>query len=333
MNWWRDFWMNVAVGWAGAKKQNSPVKVRAPILVEGVVGTPAWPKAAGHSPTKRAALPLEDACPAPWLEQQPKVCFLPWLVPCGLGPLRMGDKTPTEQAALVELSALLALKNLPDAFLPRMADLLPQLIALTRDNHLPVKAVAQRVSKDPVLTAEVMRLVGSSYYNLQNPVTDILQAIQLIGSAGLRTAIARIVLKPIYREADGLVNAGMVTRLAAHSEVLAVECANLAAESGQSQFDGYLVGMLHDTGWRVALYAMERAKLPMEPEVSEKFAMEMTELTHRLFGLAARRWPITPGFTAFAQDAFSHGLAHGQHPLANVLRSALPKCLPDPPKA
>lgn len=254
--------------------------------------------------------------------------FLPWLTASGQQPLATGDMTAPEQAVLDELHKLLVLKALPDALLPRMADVLPQLIALTRDNNLPAKAIARRVEKDALLTAEVLRLASSSYYNLDRPLSNIVQAIQLIGSAGLQTAMARIVLKPIYRDGSGLVNANLVTRLAEHADALADVCANAAEQAGMSRFDGYLAGMLHDTGWRVALRAIERSKMPLDLAVSEQFAIEITDIAHRLFGLAARRWPITPGFTAFAQDAASHGLAGGQHPLASILRNALQQALP-----
>lgn len=319
MNWWRNAIASVKAILSGAPDKHLPVQKHAPIAAKETVPPQASPLHAPLPPDPPALLP----------ESPTGGHFLPWLVSAQPAPLQPGDISAAEQSVLAELQALLLLKNLPDALLPRMADLLPQLIALTRENNLPVRAIALRVSKDPLLTAEVLRLTSSSYYNLQQPITDIVQAIQLIGSAGLQMAIARIVLKPIYHETGGLVSASVVARLAAHAEALGDRCAHLAEPAGQLRFDAYLAGMLHDTGWRVALYAIERAKLKLAPVVSEKFAIEMTEVTHRLFGLAARRWPITPGFTALAQDAFSHGLADGQHPLVTVLRSALQHCQPD----
>jgi len=59
---------------------------------------------------------------------------------------------------------------------------------------------------------------------------------------------------------------------------------------------------------------------------SAAFVTELTEQTHRLFGLAAQRWTITPGFTAFAADARQNGLANGQHPMAALLQQALYLC-------
>lgn len=254
--------------------------------------------------------------------------FLPW--PPVEPTLAEQALSADERAILTVLNDLLKLPTLPDTLLPRAAELVPQLIALLREADLPLQAVAQRIGKDALLTAEVLRLASSSYYRAQREVTDLVQAIQLIGAVGLRTAIARVVLKPIYRDNAGLVNAHVISRLALHAESLADVTAQLAEKAGHARFDGYLIGMLHDTGWRVALRAVERAALSMPAAPSRQFASDLTELTHRLFGLAGRQWAITPAFTALAQDALANGLAGGQHPLAPIVEHALQQCLPDP---
>jgi hypothetical protein len=41
----------------------------------------------------------------------------------------------------------------------------------------------------------------------------------------------------------------------------------------------------------------------------------MTQRAHRLFGLAAKRWEITPGYVALAEHARHNGLAASTHPL------------------
>jgi hypothetical protein len=58
--------------------------------------------------------------------------------------------------------------------------------------------------------------------------------------------------------------------------------------------------------------------------LSAVFAAAVGERAHRLFGLAAQRWNITPAFTAFAADARSVPLAASADPLASALRQALP---------
>ena len=97
--------------------------------------------------------------------------------------------------------------------LPRAAALIPQLLAMLRQSDLPVPAIAERLSKDAVLTAEVMRLASSPFYRAQGCVNDLARAISLIGMRGLNTVISRVVLKPIYDAAPGPLSARASARL------------------------------------------------------------------------------------------------------------------------
>lgn len=285
-----------------------------------------------QEPKPAVARPASAPAPQPPAQSVSAQHFLPWLP--GNIQLTDGAPTPDEQRTLAELKKIMALPAIPDNMLPRAAELVPQLIAILRETQLPLQAIAQRVSKDAVLAAEVMRLASSPYYRSQGDVTDIVQAIRLIGSTGLQTVIARVVLKPIYRGTVGSTRADVAARLWEHSEALARHTASLAETAGQPVFDGYLAGMLHNTGWKVALFAIERAGIPLNSQPSTPFACALAEQVHCLFGHAAQRWAITPGFMAFAHDARHHGLAAGMHPLAAVLLQAQQRCtheaLPSP---
>ena len=246
--------------------------------------------------------------------------LLPWLL--ASAPASDTPISTAEQQALEALDKTLALPDLPDNLLPRAAALIPQLISLVRQTSLPVPEIAQRVSKDTVLSAEVMRLASSPYYKVQGEVTNLEQAITLIGLQGLQTVIARVLLKPIYQASPGPLSARAAQRLWEHSEALARHTAILAVPAGQPVFDAYLAGLLHGTGWTVALCALDRTGIRLEMPPSMAFAQDMTERTHGLFGLAAQRWDITPGFTALAKDARQTAMTASTHPLIPVLQWA-----------
>jgi hypothetical protein len=243
---------------------------------------------------------------------------LPWLLGCG--ELTDTPITPIERQALDTVARTLALPQIPDNLLPRAAALIPQLIALVRQTDMPTPAIAERIGKDAVLAAEVMRLASSAYYRVQGDVTNLEQAITLIGLQGLQTVIARVLLKPIYQSQPGPLSGRAAPRMWDHSEALARHTAILAQPAGQPVFDGYLAGMLHDTGWTAAFSLIDRAGIQLPVPPSQAFGAALTEQMHRLFGLAAQRWEITPGFTALARDARSNGLTAANHPLAHLLR-------------
>lgn len=278
-------------------------------------------QAVANAPASNVELPVEP------LQAEPTSVFVPWLMPSV--PFSAAPMTAHEQRTLEILQAVLDLPELPDMLLPRAAELVPQLIALLRETQLPLQAVAQRVSKEPLLAAEVLRLASSPYYRAQGAVTDLEQGIRLIGSVGLQSSIARVVLKPIYRSTGGAAGSPYARAMAGlweHSDALAQRMSTLSTSAGLDCFDGYLLGMLHDTGWKVTLASLDRAKFKLVEQPSGTFVTELAELVHRLFGLAAQRWSITPGFSALTADARQNGLANGQHPMATLLRQALPFC-------
>ncbi|EGJ10626.1 HDOD domain-containing protein [Rubrivivax benzoatilyticus] len=280
----------------------------------------------------RAAVPVpalrpDAAAPAAAIGQTPPaappVPLLCWLL--GAEAPAAGPATAAEARALEAIDAVLAQPGLPEDLLPRAAALVPQLLAMLRQgDQLPVPAMAQRVSRDVVLTAEVLKLAGSAYYRGRGEAADLQQSISLIGVQGLQTVIARVVLKPIYDHAPGPWSRSAGARLWAHSEALAAECA-LRAE-GVPVFDAYLTGLLHDSGWTAALNLLDRGGTAPAPP-SEAFCAALERRAYRLFGRAARRWAITPAFAELGADTLRHPLATSPHPLAVVLRQAMPAAL------
>ena len=250
---------------------------------------------------------------------------LPWLV--GHGAARRAQATAGEQQLLTELGTILTEPVFPEKLLPRAANLIPQLIALLRQTDLPTTEIASRVARDAVLSAEVLRLADSPYYRGQDPVRNLEQAVGRIGEWGLQQVIARVILKPIYQGSRGPWSTRAASRQWLYSEALAQHAAALADASGQPPFDAYLAGMLHGTGWIVVLHLADRDGLALDAAPTEDFCEVLEDRVHRLFGQAAQRWEITPGFTAFARAANRHGPTDGTHALSPVLQDARRLCM------
>lgn len=268
------------------------------------------------------ARPVE-APPAPPAESAPAELgapLLPWLLDCAA--LTEGPLAVDEERALEALDKVLAGGALPPDLLPRAAALIPQLLAMLRQTNLPIAALAQRVAKDMVLAAEVLRRASSSYYRAQGEVTDLQQAIMLIGEQGLRSVIARVLMKPVFEASPGVLGARSAARLWDYAEAMAQQTSLQAAEAGLPPFDGYLVGLLQASGWTVAFRVLDRNGILPALPVTAPFEAALAERAHRLFGLAAQPWNITPGFTACAADAAAVPLAASQQPLVVALRMA-----------
>lgn len=288
--------------------------------------------ATGHDAATPIALsdriePVEDGHLLDESESE-KQSVLPWLLGCDA--LTDTPITPIERSALNAIAQMLAQPELSGHLLPRAAALIPQLIALLRQTELPMAAIAERIGKDALLTAEVMRLASSPYYRVQGNVATLEQAIELIGLQGLQTVIARVVLKPIYQAVPGPLSGRAAPRIWDYSEALARHTAILSRPAGQSVFDAYVAGMLHSTGWMLAFSIIDRARLQLPLPPSQAFGDALAEQAHRLFGQAAQRWDITTGFTALAHDALHNGLMGSMHPLVPLIQRAQQPCMDEP---
>ena len=119
------------------------------------------------------------------------------------------------------------------------------------------------------------------------------------------------------------------TRLWQHSEAKARQCSGLAFEGRIDPLEAYLGGLLHNSGWAVALNGLDRdgrfatglASGPMG--FSDAFAAALPDRCDRLFGRIAAGWALTPALSALADSALaSDGLAGSHQPLAMLLRRA-----------
>ena len=105
--------------------------------------------------------------------------------------------------------------------------------------------VADRIARDPALTAELLKLVNSARYGLPRKTTNIQKAVVLIGATGLRNLMyvygAQNVIKGQYKDLNTLW--GHAYRCAFYSAELArrFKCVENADEV-------YVGGILHDIG-------------------------------------------------------------------------------------
>lgn len=229
--------------------------------------------------------------------------------------------TLEEQKASAALDEVLALQTLPDTLLPRASAVLPQLMGLLRQSDASTAEIADRIGKDVALAAEVLR-AAASVARGAGAVDDLQQAVQRIGIAGVQQAVSRVVFRPVYSSSAGTLGARAAPRLWQHAEALAERTAAQARDAGLPAFDGYIAGLLHGSGWTVALRVIDRAGIALALPLSEPAGVALDRRAHRLFGLAAKAWQITPGFQVLAEDARQVPLARSTLPLAACLRRA-----------
>ena len=268
----------------------TPAEVPAPAgVAHGALASldapvPALPVVAAPGPA--GARVAEAQVPLAWalLQQLPP----PW------GP-EVSAEAVRALPAVVLLNAALRAPELDERWLPRAASLVPQLMRLLRQSDATQGALVDLISRDVVLTAEVLRLASGSFYASRGPVRDLGDALARLGQNGLQAAMARVVLRPLFAAERAPELAPLQSLLQAHTDWQADALAAAAVAQGLDHFDGYLAGLLHGAGWQALLRIVAAAEggwAALGP--SPALAAVLAKRAHRLFGRAAQDWGLTP---------------------------------------
>jgi len=260
-----------------------------------------------------AAPPAPSEPPA---DLQPR--FLEWLFGASLA----GTPQESESRLIGHLDAVITSPDALASLLPRAPAVIPQLLNSLRDESQSADALARRVTRDPNLVVEVIRMANSAQSRAATPVTELAEAVQRLGTDGLRRAILRVVLKPIFDGQLGSLTARCTARLWQHSEAKAAACMQEARARGLDPFEGYLAGLMHNVGWTAALCAIDRSDLrpPVSPSLG--FMTEVEARRDRLFALLAAPWQLTESLTALAAELHHGGLGGATSSLGLALQLA-----------
>jgi len=136
--------------------------------------------------------------------------------------------------------------------LPHFPENVMVLLAMTRDPKTQITMIAKKISADPTLTADLLRLVNSAYFMLPRRVVDILEAVKLIGIKGLQNLLfsygTQKILGETYRNMRELWDHSYQTALYAFLLARSVK------RSYSKLDDIYVAGILHDLGLIVVSY-------------------------------------------------------------------------------
>jgi HD-like signal output (HDOD) protein len=268
-------------------------------LFKGTAG--AVPPAAGEQGGGVAAAPSQTASPDPSTPDAKAAACLQAL-----------DKVIASDAALSQL-------------LPRASFVVPQLMKTLRDESYSSADVAQKISHDAGLTAEVIRMASSALQRTDAGTPDLAQAVMKIGTAGLQRAISRVVLRPLFDVRGDTLSAHAAPRVWADGEHKARLCSALATSRGVDALDAYLAGLLHNTGWSAALRALDGlpgVRVHAGTFGSPDAADALCRRRDQLFAKLLAQWRLSTALTALAHELAGAELASASAPLAGLLRDA-----------
>ncbi len=153
--------------------------------------------------------------------------------------------------------------------IPTLSIVVTRLVEMVNDPKTSASQVAEVLKRDQVLTAKVLRLVNSSYYNLSTEVTDVSKALGFLGFNTISVLVlGTSVFSSFDLKAAPFFN---VKEFWKHSlsTALAGELIALKLKYPKPQ-DVFTCGLLHDVG-KIALFKISIDDLK---NVVEKSAQE-----------------------------------------------------------
>jgi len=201
--------------------------------------------------------------------------------------------------------------------LPALPLVAAELSAILDDPKTTGQQVAEIVVRGPVMAARMLRLVNSAYFGLADEVTNIRQAVYLLGLRRVRTVALTAAVISAFQD----VRAGRfdLSRFWRHSLGMAAVCAALARHCGTFDIEAaFSLGLLHDLGKVVLVrYRPDDAERVIENAERNRISFHQSEqdilpVTHPQLGAwLAGRWGLPP--------VLVDGMAHHHDPLDEEL--------------
>lgn len=156
--------------------------------------------------------------------------------------------TVLQKLVLDMVKTSLQKKEVREKAVPRLPSVIPKLLRSLRDPDSSVKDYVEIINKDPVMSAAVLKLANSVYFNpISRRIDDIEQAVVKLGIDGLRSVLSAAVMQPIIQK-DSAYFSHTGQKMWLHSLATAVACELIAEHRGMERFKVYIMGLVHDIG-------------------------------------------------------------------------------------
>lgn len=229
---------------------------------------------------------------------------------------------PPEVAARVleDLARLAAAPAAGAAMVPRVPEIIPQLLRLLLEEDMNVTALARALGRDPVLVAELYREANRPLYRPRYhagpPVSSIDGAIMLLGQSGMRMLLMRIALRPILSMQNGRMARRTAPAIWRQSEKCATAASSLAPGLQANAFEAYLAGLMHNVGLIVAFRLIDELDLEDALPQDEDFVAALFAHARALSARIASLWEFPDAVAAAiaqtdAEDPVTRALALG----------------------
>jgi HD-like signal output (HDOD) protein len=183
--------------------------------------------------------------------------------------------------------------------LPAIPRIMQELIASFQDEGVAVKHLADLISTDQVITANLLRMANSAYFEVPYTIATVADAVTRLGLTNVRTLVISLGLTGSFQSIP-VIDAARFWRYSLHTAVVARHLGKQIAIDPDLVFT---VGLMHAVGELVMHVAMPQTMLAMDNAVAlldpNRLNVEQTTFGYNHADVGAelaRRWSFPPVF-------------------------------------
>lgn len=209
--------------------------------------------------------------------------------------------------------------------LPTAPKVLADLIHSFENPDVSVAQITRTLSADPVLSAKLLRLANSAYYNVSRSVATVDDAVRMLGFVTVRTLVISSGLVNGFRSIPGL----DLQRFWRYSLNTAVGARWIAKKTGDDTDLAFTIGLMHAIGLVIIHAGMPAEAQKLDDAVSPYDPRRMRQET-AAFGFSfydvgaglAQRWKFPAVFTDTIREVPAPLVPSPPHRLAAVIHLA-----------
>lgn len=167
--------------------------------------------------------------------------------------------------------------------IPPLPALVVELLRSLDNENTNAAALAQRIGRDPPLSARVLRVVNSPFYGLMGQVSSLSEAVMVLGFSNIRSLSLAACLVSNFDTTKKILCGFAHRQLWEHSIACALCCRLLAPRARINPQTAFTTGLLHDIG-RIAMLTLQPELFEQVTLLAAKENIDHVESETRVFG-------------------------------------------------
>lgn len=193
--------------------------------------------------------------------------------------------------------------------LPTLPAIALEVNKMLQNYDTSIRTLSEKIEKDQAMVVKILKLVNSAFFGLRSKVSNIPNAVVLLGFNTVRNAVVTVSIMDAFKTKE-VSNGFAIADFWTHSVAVAITGKYLAEKTRLHEPDDcFIGGLLHDMGKVILAQHFEDSFKKILKSAEEKnlsfYAAEKTEISFGhapIGGHLAKKWQLPTGLL----DAIRH---------------------------